>query len=96
MTAIRLTLLTRRECCLCEEMHAVIREVAGEVPAAIETVDVDSDPELQARYGDAIPVLLVNGRMAFKYRVTAAALRRRLRAERRSGGVWHRLLRMSR
>ena len=28
-----------------------------------EEVDVDSDPELARRYGDAIPILFVNGRL---------------------------------
>ena len=79
----RLTLVTRRDCHLCEEMAAVIRLVTASVPASVETLDVDADPELLARYSDQVPVLLVNGRRAFKYRVTAEELSRRLRAERR-------------
>ncbi len=51
--------------------------------ATCEWVDVDSDPELVARYGDEVPVLLVNGRKAFKYRVAPQALRKRIRSERR-------------
>ncbi len=46
-------------------------------------IDVDSDPDLVARYGDEVPVLLVNGRKAFKYRVGAAQLRARIRSEKR-------------
>jgi hypothetical protein len=53
----------------------------------LEVRDVDADPDLLARYSDQVPVLLVNGRKAFKYRVSHAALARRLRFE-----AWRRLL----
>jgi hypothetical protein len=44
--------------------------------ARIRHVDVASDPELEARYGVEVPVLLVNGRKAAKYRVTGEELMR--------------------
>jgi hypothetical protein len=78
-----LTLLTRTGCHLCEEMTAVVRAVSQEVPFQLEEVDVDGDPTLRDRYGDQVPVLLINGRRAFKYALTVGALRRRLAAERR-------------
>lgn len=76
-----LTLYTRRDCCLCEEMKKIIAEVAGGNPPPIEEVDVDSSPDLQQKYGDEVPVLVINGRKAFKYRVTAKELEKRLRRE---------------
>lgn len=51
--------------------------------AVLDRLDVDSDPELVRRYGAEVPVLLVNGRRAFKYRVGPGDLRRRIRAEQR-------------
>jgi hypothetical protein len=80
---MRLTLITRHDCHLCDAMAAVAEQVAPEFGAGLEVRDVDADPELLARYSDAVPVLLIEGRKAFKYRVTAAELARRLRAERR-------------
>ena len=78
-----LTLITRRDCHLCEDMAAIIDQVATEMPSRLEVRDVDDDPDLQNRYGEEVPVLLINGRRAFKYRVLARDLRRRLRAEQR-------------
>jgi thiol-disulfide isomerase/thioredoxin len=78
---IRLTLYGRAECHLCEEMSAVVEQVAREMPVELEHVDVDSDPALAAAYGADVPVLCVNGRRAFKYRVEAPALRARLARE---------------
>ena len=78
---IRLTLYGRADCHLCEEMRAVVEDVVREIPATVEEVDVDGDPALVAAYGDQVPVLCVNGRKAFKYRVDAPALRARLARE---------------
>ena len=78
---IRLTLYGRAECHLCEEMRAVVEDVARDVPLLLEDVDVDGDPALVAAYGTEVPVLCVNGRRAFKYRVEAPALRARLARE---------------
>ena len=49
----------------------------------VETLDIDGNHELAKRYGEEIPVLLVNGRKAFKYRVPEVRLRRRLQSWRR-------------
>jgi hypothetical protein len=76
-----LILYTRKDCCLCEEMKAVVRPVAESFNLTVQEVDVDSSAELQERYGNEVPVLLVNGRKAFKYRVTAKELENRLRKE---------------
>jgi hypothetical protein len=80
MEPIVLTLVTRHDCHLCEEMRAVVDAVRTD--EGLEVRDVDADEALRAAYGAEVPVLLINGRKAFKYRVTPAALRRRLRAER--------------
>ena len=78
---MRLTLYGRPECHLCHDMRAVVEVVGSEVAFDLEQVDVDGDPALVAAYGHEIPVLVVNGRKAFKYRVTPAALRARLARE---------------
>jgi hypothetical protein len=80
---IRLTLITRRDCHLCDEMAELLEQTAPRFAAQVEVADVDSSPDLLARYSNEVPVLLVDGRKAFKYRVTRDALERRLRAERR-------------
>jgi glutaredoxin len=74
----QLLLYSREDCCLCDEMKAVIRRVADRIPLVLDEVDVDSSPELAQEYGNEVPVLFVNGRKAFKYRVTEKELKRRL------------------
>ena len=49
-----LKLLTRQGCHLCDVVAATLSDMG----VAFATIDVDTDAELQRRYGDAVPVLL--------------------------------------
>jgi thioredoxin-like negative regulator of GroEL len=75
---IRLKLLSRPGCHLCEEMRRDVDTLLGEAPRAWEDVNVDSDPSLAARWGNAIPVLFVDGRLFAKTRLPRLATRLRL------------------
>ena len=77
---IRLTIYSRPGCHLCEEMKAVVTRVARRVPLDLEEVDISGDRELEARYGLEIPVLMVDGRKAAKYRIDEDQLLRVLNA----------------
>jgi len=82
---MRLTLVQRRGCGLCEEMLGELGRLARtlELPA-IEVVDVDSDAELNRRYGLNVPVLLLDGALVCRQRLDAAELARLLGAASRS------------
>jgi thioredoxin-like negative regulator of GroEL len=75
---LELVLYTRAGCHLCEEMLGEIGRARLPGRVALREVDVDSDPELAERYGRSIPVLELAGRPAFKGRLTAAELRRKV------------------
>jgi glutaredoxin len=59
-------------------MKAVIGEVASKLAFELEEIDVDTSAELQKHYGEQVPVLFIDGRRAFKFRVTAKQLAQRL------------------
>jgi glutaredoxin len=63
------TLYTRRNCPLCDKAKAAIR--ASGATVELEEVDIDGDPELHARYTNDVPVVMVQGREAFRHRFTA-------------------------
>ena len=44
----------------------------------VEVVDISNDADLEARYGLEIPVLMIDGRKAAKYRISEDDLTRRL------------------
>jgi glutaredoxin len=76
----RLVLYSRVDCCLCDEMKTVIRQVAERTPVDVDEIDIDSSADLKQKYGQEVPVLFINGRKAFKYRLTARQLTARLKS----------------
>jgi glutaredoxin-like protein DUF836 len=70
----RLTLLTRAYCHLCDEMRAEVAPLAAAASIPIDEIDVDTDADLAARWGDRVPVLLAGEQELFHYRVDRAAL----------------------
>ncbi|HKJ83166.1 MAG TPA: glutaredoxin family protein [Mariprofundaceae bacterium] len=71
--------LGRAVCGLCDEAKAVVQQVAGDGLCEWESVDVDRDADLLARFGQDVPVVLINGELRFKHRITAEGLRTALR-----------------
>lgn len=70
-----LQLLSRRECCLCEDAKVVIETLAKQALCSWETVNVDHDKALLVRYGMHVPVLLMNDKELFRHRVTEETLK---------------------
>ena len=74
----KVTLYTRVDCHLCEDVKLVLDEVRKDTPFELEVLDIDRDEKLRALYDEEVPVVAIDGKKAFKYRVTATALRARL------------------
>ena len=74
------TLYTRAGCCLCEEAKQVLEAARRRAAFRLELVDIDGDPELRQRYNIEVPVIAIDGRKAFKYRVSLDEFLKRLRA----------------
>jgi len=78
--APRLTLLTRAECELCQEMRRELAVLARTVTLPpLELLDVDSDPQLARRHGFDVPVLLLDGTVVCRHRLEPFELLRLLR-----------------
>ncbi|MBI5166345.1 MAG: glutaredoxin family protein [candidate division NC10 bacterium] len=76
--SIKADLYTKEDCCLCQEMKEVLERVKIDYPLELVEVDIQNDPGLFERYRDEIPVLFLEWRKAFKYRVKEKVLRRKL------------------
>jgi glutaredoxin len=68
-------------CHLCERALGVVEEVRAERDFDLRVVDIEGDPELEARYREWLPVVEIDGERAFVYHVRATDLRRRLDAQ---------------
>jgi len=74
MSLPHIQLMTRRQCCLCDDAKTVLEAVATDGLCSWEAVDVDRDKSLLVRFGLDVPVLLLDGKVLFKHRVTASEL----------------------
>ena len=70
----RLTVYARSYCHLCDEMIAGLRGFQAGGRFAIDIVDVDSDPALERRFGERVPVLTHGARELCHYRLDPAAV----------------------
>ncbi|TNJ36611.1 MULTISPECIES: glutaredoxin family protein [Prosthecochloris] len=80
---MRVTVYGKPGCHLCEEVMPVIERLRGEYGFVLEEIDVTRDAELQERYRYQIPVICVDGREAFRYRVDEQEFMRLLDEARR-------------
>jgi glutaredoxin len=77
---MRLTLLTRPGCHLCEVAAEVLDRVAARSGETWTEVDISSDPALEDEYGLRIPVVLLDGKEHGYWQVDEARLLRDLGA----------------
>ena len=73
-------LLGKAGCHLCEDARVVVEEVCTELGVPWTEVDILTDPQLQARYGEYIPVVLIDGEPHDFWRISPSRLRAALAA----------------
>ena len=78
----RYELVTRAGCHLCHEMAALLDEVLPAHGLTWQPMNVDGNPTLRLRYGEAVPVLLCDGKPVAKVRVDRSELERIVRRRR--------------
>lgn len=60
---------SRQGCHLCDIVKQTLVELQHHADFQWREVDVDADPELLRQYTDEVPVVFIDGRKAFKYRM---------------------------
>jgi glutaredoxin len=71
----RLTVYVRRGCHLCTDMTQALERLRPEFGFEINTVDIDTDPELLRLYTTRVPVLVADGVEICYYFLEEARLR---------------------
>lgn len=69
-------LYTRAGCHLCDDVKRVLHNAS----IIFSEVDIDTDPELRAKFNEEVPAVFIGGRKAFKYHVDPRDLKRKLEA----------------
>lgn len=65
----QVTIYGKPECCLCDQALEVLEAVRKRIPFDIDKRDISGDADLIERYGLSIPVIFVDGKLAFKHRI---------------------------
>jgi len=60
---------SRKGCHLCEIVKESLVKLHKRGGFTWREIDVDSDAEIRRQYNDEVPVVFINGRKAFKYRM---------------------------
>src|SRR5512142_536806 len=69
---------SRKGCHLCEVVKESLSKLSRRGGFIWHEIDVDTDPELRRKYNDEVPVVFINGRKAFKYRMDEQEFLRKL------------------
>src|SRR5512138_2307204 len=56
---LNVTLYTRADCGLCDEVRAHLQELQADVPHRLAEIDIDADPMLREKFHEQIPVVEV-------------------------------------
>jgi glutaredoxin len=62
---------SRKGCHLCDIVKQTLAQLQGEADFQWREVDIDLDPQLRQEYTDELPVVFIDGRKAYKYRMDA-------------------------
>jgi glutaredoxin len=77
--SVKVEIYSRPGCHLCDEAKEVIERVGRRVAFSLRVINIETDPELEKRYGEEIPVVFVNGMPAFRYRVDEAEFEKKVK-----------------
>ena len=75
---ISIEILTKKDCCLCDDAKAVVESVLLDYPATLNLIDIESDSALLESYKERIPVVRINGEESFVYKAHEITLRKKL------------------
>jgi glutaredoxin len=76
--AHEVVLYSRKGCHLCEIVKESLVKLARQAPFTWQEIDVDSSDALRRQFTDEVPVVFINGRKAFKYRMDERDFLRKL------------------
>ncbi|HEY1986618.1 MAG TPA: glutaredoxin family protein [Terracidiphilus sp.] len=60
---------SRKGCHLCDIVKLTLAQLEGKAQFQWREVDIDADSPLRQKFNDEVPVVFIDGRKAFKYRM---------------------------
>jgi hypothetical protein len=78
---IVIEIYSKPNCHLCDEAKLTILQMKTLFELDIRIIDITEYPDVHEKYKSEIPVIYINGRKSFKYRVAPDQLFKRLQKE---------------
>lgn len=75
MTDVRITVIGKPGCHLCDNAQVVVDRVAADLGVGVTVLSILDDADLHERYWEQIPVILVDGRRHDYFHVDEQRLR---------------------
>jgi hypothetical protein len=79
---IEVTILSRHDCHLCDVVLRMAQQVRTEVPFTLTRMNIDENADLAARYGDRVPVVLIDQVEVLSGKMTEGDFRRAVKRAR--------------
>ncbi len=79
---IEITILSRHECHLCDVVLRIAEQVQTEVPFTLTRMNIDENADLAARYGERVPVVLIDQVEVLSGKITEGDFRRAVKKAR--------------
>ena len=76
--AHQVVLYSRKGCHLCEIVKESLSKLARQTQFTWQEIDVDSNEALRRQFNDEVPVVFIDGKKAFKYRMNEQDFLRKL------------------
>ncbi|MBI5232841.1 MAG: glutaredoxin family protein [Deltaproteobacteria bacterium] len=71
----------RKDCAQCRDVSLVIGKVKRDIPFQLKEIDITANEDLLRRFKEDIPMVFINGKKAFKFRIDETEFRRCVRKE---------------
>jgi len=78
MNKILLEIYSKENCQLCDELKEIVKKVNKKIDFEIKEIDITKDVDIFEKYKYDIPVVHLNGIIAFKHRITEDELIKKL------------------
>jgi glutaredoxin len=85
--ATTVEIYSKKGCPFCKEAKKIISRVHSDLPFLFKEVDIGANADLSRRFVDHVPIIYINGKKAFKFKVDEIEFRKKVRKELIKAGI---------
>ncbi len=74
----RVEIYSKQDCHLCDDAKAILKKYQSRFAFELLEIDIAKDARLFSEFKEQIPVIFINGKKLFKYRIDEAKLIKKL------------------